>query len=82
MLVLAKVIVSHIESNGKAWFGRPFDPSAGLRTSSAQDRLTTGGFGKLTTGGFDKRVYFSFEASLLLSLRAPQGRSNLSDEPR
>ena len=44
MLVLTKVIVSHIESNGKAWFGRPFDPSAGLRTSSAQDRLTTGGF--------------------------------------
>jgi len=37
-LVLAKVIVSHIKSNGKAWFGRPFD--------SAQDRLTTGGFGK------------------------------------
>jgi len=74
MLVLAKVIVSHVESNGKAWFGRPFD--------SAQDRLTTGGFGKPTTGGFGKRVYFSFEASLLLSLRAPQGRSNLSDEPR
>jgi hypothetical protein len=72
--MLANLIVAHVESNRKTCFGRPFD--------SAQDKLTTGGFDKLTTGGFDKRVVFSFEASLLLSLRAPQGRSNLSDEPR
>ena len=68
-MVLTKVIVSHIESNGKAWFGRPFDPSAGLRTSSAQDRLTTGGFGKLTTGGFGKLTTGGFDFETRMSQR-------------
>jgi hypothetical protein len=53
--------------------GKPFDSSQDRLTTGGFDKLTTGGFGKLTTGGFGKRVYFSFEASLLLSLRAPQG---------
>ncbi len=53
--MLANFIVAHVESNCKTCFGKLFD--------FAQDRLTTGGFGK--------RVVFSFEASLLLSLRAP-----------